>query len=78
MERQRVERFGKQRGKVGMILVYGDSSSPRSRSPQRARSIFTRKKPHSEGQLKVLALDPEQVWLTHVDEPWRPDQKKDK
>ena len=34
--------------------------------------------PHSEGQLKVLALDPEQVWLTHVDEPWRPDQKKDK
>ncbi|HXD12078.1 MAG TPA: MBL fold metallo-hydrolase [Anaerolineales bacterium] len=32
--------------------------------------------PHTEGQLKVLALDPELVWLTHVDEPWRP--RKDK
>jgi N-acyl homoserine lactone hydrolase len=28
--------------------------------------------PHSEGQLRVLGLDPELVWLTHVDEPWRP------
>jgi N-acyl homoserine lactone hydrolase len=28
--------------------------------------------PQTEGQLKVLALDPELVWLTHVDEPWRP------
>ena len=32
--------------------------------------------PHSEGQLKVLALNPEQVWLTHVDEPWRPQRGK--
>jgi N-acyl homoserine lactone hydrolase len=32
--------------------------------------------PHTEGQLKVLALDPEQVWLTHVDEPWRPQRDK--
>src|SRR5690349_1420273 len=28
--------------------------------------------PQTEGQLRVLALDPELVWLTHVDEPWRP------
>src|SRR5574341_1182298 len=28
--------------------------------------------PHTEGQLRVRALDPELVWLTHVDEPWRP------
>ena len=28
--------------------------------------------PQSEGQLKVLALDPGQVWLAHVAEPWRP------
>jgi N-acyl homoserine lactone hydrolase len=28
--------------------------------------------PQSEGQLKVLALDPELVWLTHEHEPWRP------
>ena len=28
--------------------------------------------PHTEGQLRVLALDPELIWLTHVDEPWRP------
>jgi N-acyl homoserine lactone hydrolase len=27
--------------------------------------------PTSEGQLRVRALDPELVWLTHVDEPWR-------
>jgi N-acyl homoserine lactone hydrolase len=28
--------------------------------------------PKTEGQLKALALDPEQVWLTHTHEPWRP------
>ena len=26
----------------------------------------------TEGQLRVLALDPEVVWLTHEHEPWRP------
>jgi len=28
--------------------------------------------PHTEGQLKVHALNPELVWLAHMDEPWRP------
>jgi N-acyl homoserine lactone hydrolase len=28
--------------------------------------------PHTEGQLLVRALDPELVWLAHVEEPWRP------
>jgi N-acyl homoserine lactone hydrolase len=28
--------------------------------------------PHTEGQLRVLALEPELVWLTHEHEPWRP------
>ncbi len=28
--------------------------------------------PSTEGQLRVLALDPELVWLTHEREPWRP------
>lgn len=28
--------------------------------------------PHSEGQLRVRALDPELVWLAHEHEPWRP------
>jgi N-acyl homoserine lactone hydrolase len=28
--------------------------------------------PESEGQHAVLALDPSEVWLAHVDEPWRP------
>lgn len=28
--------------------------------------------PRSEGQLRVVALNPEAVWLTHVNEPWRP------
>src|SRR5262245_952663 len=27
--------------------------------------------PQTEGQLRVRALDPELVWLTHADEPWR-------
>jgi N-acyl homoserine lactone hydrolase len=28
--------------------------------------------PYSEGQLRVLALDPELVWLAHEHQPWRP------
>jgi N-acyl homoserine lactone hydrolase len=28
--------------------------------------------PQSAGQLRVRDLDPELVWLTHVQEPWRP------
>ncbi len=28
--------------------------------------------PQTEGQQLVRALDPELVWLAHVDEPWRP------
>lgn len=28
--------------------------------------------PGTEGQLRVRALDPELVWLTHEHEPWRP------
>jgi N-acyl homoserine lactone hydrolase len=28
--------------------------------------------PESEGQLKVLSLDPELVWLAHERDPWRP------
>ena len=28
--------------------------------------------PSTEGQLRVLALHPERVWLTHEHEPWRP------
>jgi N-acyl homoserine lactone hydrolase len=28
--------------------------------------------PHTEGQFRVRALDPELVWLAHEQEPWRP------
>jgi N-acyl homoserine lactone hydrolase len=28
--------------------------------------------PQTEGQRRVRALDPELVWLTHEDDPWRP------
>jgi N-acyl homoserine lactone hydrolase len=31
--------------------------------------------PHTEGQLRVRALDPELVWLAHTHEPWRPRTK---
>jgi N-acyl homoserine lactone hydrolase len=36
--------------------------------------------PHTEGQLKVLSLDPERVWLAHEHEPWtpRPDRGADR
>jgi N-acyl homoserine lactone hydrolase len=29
--------------------------------------------PRTEGQLRVRALDPELVWLSHQHEPWRPE-----
>ena len=32
--------------------------------------------PQTEGQRLVRALDPELVWLAHVDEPWRPAPSK--
>lgn len=28
--------------------------------------------PSTEGQRRIRALDPEEVWLAHVQEPWRP------
>jgi len=28
--------------------------------------------PYSEGQLRLLSLDPELVWLAHEHQPWRP------
>ena len=28
--------------------------------------------PHSEGQLRVLAMNPQLIWLSHEHEPWRP------
>jgi N-acyl homoserine lactone hydrolase len=28
--------------------------------------------PRTEGQRLVRALDPEEVWLSHEHEPWRP------
>ena len=31
--------------------------------------------PKTEGQLKVVALNPELVWLTHTHEPWRPEHR---
>ena len=31
--------------------------------------------PHTEGQLKVIDLNPEMVWLTHEHQPWRPHNK---
>jgi N-acyl homoserine lactone hydrolase len=32
--------------------------------------------PHTEGQLRVRALDPELVWLAHEHEPWRPVERR--
>jgi N-acyl homoserine lactone hydrolase len=30
------------------------------------------REPHTEGQLRVRALEPDLVWLAHEHEPWRP------
>lgn len=32
--------------------------------------------PHTEGQLRVRALDPELVWLTHEAEPLAPPRRR--
>jgi N-acyl homoserine lactone hydrolase len=45
----------------GRVVVGGDV----------AVSFAELDEPQSEGQLRVRALDPELVWITHVDEPWR-------
>ena len=31
--------------------------------------------PQTDGQQLVRSLDPEAVWLAHVDEPWRPSDR---
>jgi N-acyl homoserine lactone hydrolase len=45
----------------GRVVVGGDV----------AVSFAELDEPQSEGQLRVRALDPDLVWLAHVDEPWR-------
>jgi N-acyl homoserine lactone hydrolase len=32
--------------------------------------------PQTEGQLRVRALEPDLVWLSHEDEPWRPAERR--
>jgi N-acyl homoserine lactone hydrolase len=32
--------------------------------------------PQTEGQLRVRALEPELVWLSHEDEPWQPAERR--
>jgi N-acyl homoserine lactone hydrolase len=32
--------------------------------------------PQTEGQLRVRALEPDLVWLSHEDEPWRPRERR--
>ena len=44
----------------------------RSSSAATWRSPRELDEPRTEGQLRVRALDPELVWLTHEHEPWRP------
>jgi N-acyl homoserine lactone hydrolase len=31
--------------------------------------------PKTEGQRLVRALEPEMVWLAHLDDPWRPGRR---
>ena len=51
-----------ERGGAGPVVVGGDV----------AVWFGELDEPHTEGQLRVLALDPELVWFIYTDEPWRP------
>jgi N-acyl homoserine lactone hydrolase len=46
----------------GRVVVGGDV----------AVSLAELDEPQTEGQRRVRALEPQLVWLAHVDEPWRP------
>jgi N-acyl homoserine lactone hydrolase len=56
-----------------VVVVQGGDSRPVVIGGDMAVWFGELDEPESEGQLLVRALDPAEVWLAHVAEPWRPD-----
>ena len=54
------------------VVVVGSGARPVVVAGDLAVSFGELDEPQTEGQQLVRALDPEMVWLAHVDEPWRP------
>ena len=53
------------------VVVVGSGEHPVVVAGDLAVSFAELDEPETEGQRLVRALDPETVWLAHVDEPWR-------
>jgi N-acyl homoserine lactone hydrolase len=53
------------------VVVVGSGERPAVVAGDLAVSFSELDEPQTEGQRLVRALDPEMVWLAHVDEPWR-------
>jgi N-acyl homoserine lactone hydrolase len=53
------------------VVVVGGGERPVVVAGDLAVSFAELDEPQTEGQRLVRALDPEIVWLAHVDEPWR-------
>ena len=49
-----------------------DAKQDATRARRVRRTKEELEEPDTEGQLRVLALEPELVWLAHEHEPWRP------
>jgi N-acyl homoserine lactone hydrolase len=54
------------------VVVIGAGRQPTAVAGDVAVWFGELDEPHTEGQLRVVALDPELVWLTHEHQPWRP------
>ncbi len=54
------------------MVVVANGGRPRIVGGDVAVSFDELDEPSTDGQRAVRALDPELVWLTHQDEPWRP------
>ena len=54
------------------VVVVGTGAHPTVIAGDTAVWFGELDEPSTEGQRIVLALEPEQVWLSHTHEPWRP------
>ena len=57
------------------VVVVGGGEHPIVIAGDLAVSFDELDEPKTEGQRLVRALEPEMVWLAHLDEPWRPGRR---
>ena len=55
------------------IVVVGTGAHPTVICGDTAVFHHQLDQPETEGQRLIRSLEPEAVWLSHADEPWRPD-----